>query len=127
MSETKKQPLKDTKIKPQPKTKSNYVRKGGHGGARKNSGRKTKAEEFKMIELMDKQIDPEKVMIAWKGLIDQGNIKAIEMYNHYRYGKPVDKVEQININHDVELPKFSEEEIKEILKQAEEEIKEELG
>ncbi len=60
-----------------------------------NSGRKSKAEEFQLIEKLDSVINPEEVISKWKELIDAGNLKAIEMYNHYRYGKPVERQIQI--------------------------------
>ena len=37
-------------------------------------------------------------MEKWKDLIEAGNLKAIEMYNHYRYGKPVERQIQITQN-----------------------------
>ena len=62
------------------------------------SGRKSRAEEFQLIERLDEVINPQEVMEKWKDLIEAGNLKAIEMYNHYRYGKPVERQIQITQN-----------------------------
>lgn len=65
-----------------------------NGGKREGAGRKPKADEIKLIERLDKHIDSEMVFDKLEGLINQNNLKAIELYLGYRYGKPNQKVEQ---------------------------------
>jgi hypothetical protein len=72
------------------------------GGAREGAGRKPKADEVKLIEALDRHIDSERVFGILQGLIDEGNIKAIQIYLDRRYGKPKESVtvnsENFNIN-----------------------------
>ena len=74
-----------------------------NGGKREGAGRPPKADEIKLIERLDKHIDSEMVFDKLEGLINQNNLKAIELYLGYRYGKPNQKVEQKNINYNHEL------------------------
>lgn len=60
-----------------------------NGGSRPNSGRKSKAEELRLIEKLNKYVDEEKVFKKLMQLIEEGNLKAVELYFHYKYGKPV--------------------------------------
>lgn len=76
------------------------MEKGKHGGARKGAGRKTKADELKFIEKLDKHIDQDEAIKVLKGLIQDGNFNAIKMYFEYRFGKPKEVVENINRNFD---------------------------
>ena len=73
-----------------------------HGGAREGAGRKPKADEAKLIEQLDKHIDANQVFDILQGLIEEGNIKAIQIYLDRRYGKPKESVtvnsENFNIN-----------------------------
>lgn len=59
-----------------------------NGGSRKGAGRKPKAEEEKLIELLDKQINKEEAITTLKKLIKQGDFKALQLYYNYRFGKP---------------------------------------
>jgi len=76
-----------------------------NGGAREGAGRKPKADEIKLIEKLDKHIDSDMVFDKLEGLISQNNIKAIELYLSYRYGKPKQSIEQTNVNHNYEITK----------------------
>jgi hypothetical protein len=62
------------------------------GGAREGAGRKPKADEVKLIEQLDRHIDSERVFGILQGLIDEGNIKAIQIYLDRRFGKPKESV-----------------------------------
>lgn len=62
------------------------------GGKREGAGRKPKADEVKLIEALDRHIDSEKVFDILQGLIEEGNIKAIQIYLDRRYGKPKESV-----------------------------------
>lgn len=81
-----------------------------HGGARKGAGRKTKADELKFIEKLDKHIDQDEAIKVLKQLISEGNFNAIKMYFEYRFGKPKEVVENINRNYDA--GKLTEDEVK---------------
>ena len=62
------------------------------GGKREGAGRKSKAEEIKLIEALDKHIDSDRVFSVLQGLIEEKNIKAIQIYLDRRYGKPKESV-----------------------------------
>ena len=81
-----------------------------HGGIRKGQGRKPKADELKFLEKLDKHIDQDEAIKSLKALIKDGNFHAIKMYFEYRFGKPKDVVENINMNYDA--GKITEEEAK---------------
>lgn len=59
-----------------------------NNGGHKTAGRKSKAEEMKLIEHLDKHIDRIEVTQKLKELIDDGDFKAIQLYFNYMYGKP---------------------------------------
>lgn len=64
-----------------------------HGGKRQGAGRKPKADELKLIELMDATKAPEEV---WKKLaerIEEGDTQAIKLWTAYRYGQPKQSVD----------------------------------
>ena len=73
-----------------------------HGGKREGAGRKPKADEVKLIEALDEHIDSERVFEILQGLIEEKNIKAIQIYLDRRFGKPKESVtlnsEGFNIN-----------------------------
>ena len=60
--------------------------KSKHGGAREGAGRKSKAEEQKLIEKLT-PLD-QKAFAALENGIDEGHSWAIKMYFEYMYGKP---------------------------------------
>ena len=57
---------------------------GGH----KTAGRKSKAEEMQLIEMLNTHIDKDEAILKLKALIDTGDFKAIQLYMNYMYGKP---------------------------------------
>jgi len=63
------------------------------GGIRQGSGRKSKAYEQKIIEKLDSVIEENKVLNVLKELIIGGDLRAVQLYFHYRYGKPKSLVE----------------------------------
>lgn len=83
-----------------------------HGGARKGSGRKPKADEIKLIEQMDAVMLPDSVWIALSGKVEAGDVMAIKTWLGYRYGMPRQQVVQENINYKEE--ELTPEKIKDI-------------
>ena len=63
-----------------------------NNGRHKTAGRKPKADEIKLIEALDKHIDSDRVFEVLQGLIEEKNIKAIQIYLDRRYGKPKESV-----------------------------------
>jgi len=67
------------------------------GGARQGAGRKSKAEETKLIERLSPMED--KALEMLETLLDNGDFNALKLYMEYRYGKPTQKVESdSNVN-----------------------------
>lgn len=67
------------------------------GGARPGAGRKSKAEETKLIERLSPMED--KALEMLETLLDNGDFNALKLYMEYRYGKPTQKVESdSNVN-----------------------------
>ena len=58
------------------------------GGKREGAGRKSKAEEMQLIEMLNTHIDKDEAILKLKALIDTGDFKAIQLYMNYMYGKP---------------------------------------
>ena len=83
-----------------------------NGGKRKGAGRKPKAAEIELIETLDQQIDQVEVIKKLEGLIRNGNLKAIQLYFNYRYGKPKEfkEIEFNNMQPIFELPSSNYEE-----------------
>ena len=71
-----------------------------NNGGHKTAGRKPKADELKFIEKLDTHINQDEAIKSLKALIKNGNFHAIKMYFEYRFGKPKDVVENINMNYD---------------------------
>ena len=80
-----------------------------NGGVRKGAGRPAKADELKFLEKLDKHIDQDEAIESLKQLIKDGNFNAIKLYFEYRFGKPKEVVENINMNYD--NGKITEEEL----------------
>jgi len=80
------------------------------GGAREGSGRKSKAEEQKLIEKLSPMEATAHAKLS--EAIDLGKDWAIKMFFEYMYGKPKQMIEQTNLN--VDAGKLTEEEIKKI-------------
>jgi hypothetical protein len=73
------------------------------GGARQGAGRKPKAQEQKLIERLDNIIDKDEAIGKLGELVAKGDMRAIQAYLSYRYGKPKESVdinssEGLNIN-----------------------------
>lgn len=71
-----------------------------NNGGHKTAGRKPKADELKFLERLDSHIDQDEAIKSLKALIKDGNFHAIKMYFEYRFGKPKEVVENINMNYD---------------------------
>ena len=74
-----------------------------NGGSRQGAGRKPKADEIKLIELLDSIIDKKEAVIKLGELITNGDMRALQLYYSYRYGKPK---ESIDITQFIEQPLF---------------------
>jgi hypothetical protein len=74
-----------------------------NGGKREGAGRKGKAEEMQLIEMLNKHIDKDDAIKKLKSKIDEGDFKALQMYFNYMYGKPKE-TKDISIN--TEQPLF---------------------
>jgi len=60
----------------------------GHGGKREGAGRKPKEANLQLVENLSNVIDPTEPIEALAKLVKKGNIRAIELYFAYFYGKP---------------------------------------
>lgn len=65
---------------------------GNHGGRRAGAGRKSKAEEQKLIEKLKDKIGDDKAFEALEKLIEKKDFRAIQLYFNYRFGKPKEDV-----------------------------------
>ena len=73
------------------------------GGSRQGAGRKPKAQEQKLIERLDAIIDKDEALSKLGELVSKGDMRAVQLYLSYRYGKPKESVdinssEGLNIN-----------------------------
>ena len=73
------------------------------GGSRQGAGRKPKAQEQKLIERLDAIIDKDEALSKLEELVYKGDMRAVQLYLSYRYGKPKESVdinssEGLNIN-----------------------------
>lgn len=64
-----------------------------NNGGHKSAGRKSKSEEMKLAEMLNKHIDKDKAILELKKLIFKGDFKAINLYMNYMYGKPKESVD----------------------------------
>ena len=74
-----------------------------HGGVRKGAGRPAKADEVKLIERLDAIIDKDEALSKLGELVAKSDIRALQLYLSYRYGKPKESIdlnssEGLNIN-----------------------------
>ena len=74
-----------------------------NGGARNGAGRKPKVDELKLAEKLDNLIDSDIVVKKLGELVAKGDIRALQLYFNYRYGRPKEKIdinssEGLNIN-----------------------------
>lgn len=67
-----------------------------HGGKRKGSGRKPKADEISMIEKMDATLAPKEVWQKLSNKVKEEDVQAIKTWLQYRYGMPK-QVTDINL------------------------------
>lgn len=72
--------------------KNNGAKKGENRG----QGRKSKAEEFKLIEKLDSLIDPQIAIEKMYQHITEGSEKMLELYMGYRFGKPKQQTDLTN-------------------------------
>lgn len=64
-----------------------------NGGKREGAGRKPKDAESKLIERLNNIIDPDEAIEILKNKIHDGDMRALQLYFNYRYGKPKESVE----------------------------------
>ena len=77
--------------------------RASNGGARQGAGRKPKADEAKLVERLDAIIDSDTALAKLGELVAKGDMRAIQLYLSYRYGKPkesmdINSPEGLNIN-----------------------------
>tara|TARA_R110000787_G_scaffold120649_1_gene231592 strand:+ start:75 stop:347 length:273 start_codon:yes stop_codon:yes gene_type:complete len=77
-------------------------RKNNKGTVGNNGGRKSKSEEYQLIENLDKQREPSTLIAKMFQHIDGGSEKMLELYLGYRFGKPVQMTESKVTNVDEE-------------------------
>ena len=82
---------------------SKWITEKNNGGARQGAGRKPKAIEQKLIERLDAIIDKDEAISKLGELVAKGDMRAVQLYLSYRYGKPKESVdinssEGLNIN-----------------------------
>lgn len=76
-----------------------------NGGKRAGAGRKSKDQEQSLIEALDRIVDGDKAIEVLKELISEGDIRALQLYLNYRYGKPK---ESVDVTQFVEQPLFED-------------------
>jgi hypothetical protein len=64
-----------------------------NNGGHKTAGRKPKDVEGKLIERLDAIIDNDKAIEILKDKIHSGDMRAIQLYFNYRYGKPKESID----------------------------------
>jgi len=69
-------------------------KKENRGGARVGAGRPKRDEELEIINLLDKHIDRDVVVLKLLEKIKQGDGKMITLYLNYVYGKPTQTINQ---------------------------------
>jgi hypothetical protein len=69
-------------------------KKDNRGGVRVGAGRKRKDEEQDVINLLDKHINRDTVVLKLLEKIKQGDGKMISLYFQYVYGKPIATINQ---------------------------------
>lgn len=66
---------------------------GQHGGLRPNSGRKSRAEEVRLAEMMDEVADPKTVIQKLWDIATKGDIQALKLWASYRFGMPKQSID----------------------------------
>ena len=72
------------------------------GGKREGAGRKPKVKEQDLIDKLDSIIDKEEVIKTLGQKALNGDMRALNLYMGYRYGKPKE-TKDIHINEDQPL------------------------
>lgn len=62
------------------------------GGARKGAGRKSKAEELGLSDLMDSVGPTDAILQSLHKLALKGNVEAMKLWLGYKFGKPKESV-----------------------------------
>lgn len=79
--------------------------KGKQGGAIPGAGRKTRAEQFGIVENLDANIDKDDAMEAFrKMVIDDKYFPAMKLYLEYRFGKPRESLDITTNGKDFNMP-----------------------
>jgi len=78
-------------------------KRANNGGARQGAGRKTKQQENKLKKRLDEKINKDEALSKLGELVAKGDMRAVQLYLSYRYGKPKESVdinssEGLNIN-----------------------------
>lgn len=76
---------------------------GGHSTKGK-AGRPPKAEELRIAETMDNILSSDVVLEKLSKLVNEGNLKAIELWLAYRVGKPQQKIDHTTNGEDIHPP-----------------------
>jgi len=74
-----------------------------NGGSRQGAGRKPKEQEQTLIESLDKGIDINRIIEVLKELAYGGDVRSLQLYLNYRFGKPK---ETVDITQFIEQPLF---------------------
>ena len=76
----------------------------GKGGYRENAGRKSKAEELAIPELMQSVLPNEVVIEKLAALVKDGELRAIQIWLEYLIGKPKQSTDITSNGQTVTLP-----------------------
>lgn len=77
-------------------------RRNNRGTKGNKGGRPSKSEEMQLIERLNEHIDSDDVILKLKGMIDEGDFKALQLYMNYMYGKPRE-TKDVNLTGDVPI------------------------
>jgi len=78
--------------------KNNSGTKGNKGG-----GRKTKADELKLIERLDEIIDKDEALQTLAKMAKK-DFRALQLYLNYRWGKPKEKMDITTNEESLNIP-----------------------
>lgn len=91
-----------------------------NNGGHRTAGRKSKSEEYKLIERLDNIISSDEAIGKLGDLVSKGHFKAIQLYMNYRFGKPKERLDVTtndkDIINDFDYSKLSKETLIEIAK-----------
>lgn len=83
--------------------KNNGCKKGEHRG----QGRKPKADELKLVEVMDSIMSPEEVWSKIAEKASEGDIQALKLWVEYRLGKPKQQVDVTTQGESINAPEIN--------------------